>query len=62
MGRVTGESSRFMRLFRAVLVFCMRARWLVIALTLGLFAASVFGYGFIQQQYFPASDRPGTAR
>jgi hypothetical protein len=34
-----GEPGRFMRLFRAVLVFCMRARWLVIAVTIGLFAA-----------------------
>jgi len=36
----------------------MRARWLVIAVTVGLFAASLYGYGFIQQQFFPASDRP----
>ena len=47
-----------MRMFRAALVFCMRARWLVIAVTVGLFAASLYGYGFIQQQFFPASDRP----
>jgi multidrug efflux pump subunit AcrB len=49
---------RLMRLFRAALLFCMRARWLVIAVTVGLFAASLYGYGFIQQQFFPASDRP----
>ena len=36
----------------------MRARWLVIAATVGLFAASLYGYGFIQQQFFPPSDRP----
>jgi multidrug efflux pump len=53
-----GGPGRFMRIFRAALVFCMRARWLVIAVTLGLFAASLYGYGFIQQQFFPASDRP----
>jgi len=53
-----GEPGRFMRIFRAALVFCMRARWLIIAVTLGLFAASLYGYGFIQQQFFPASDRP----
>ncbi|HEX9534214.1 MAG TPA: efflux RND transporter permease subunit [Stellaceae bacterium] len=52
------EPGRFMRLFRATLVFCMRARWLVIAVTVGLFAASLYGLGFIQQQFFPASDRP----
>ena len=53
-----GEPGRLMRLFRAALIFCMRARWLVIAVTVGLFAASLYGYGFIQQQFFPASDRP----
>ena len=53
-----GQPGRLMRLFRAALVFCMRARWLVIAVTVGLFAASLYGYGFIQQQFFPASDRP----
>jgi multidrug efflux pump subunit AcrB len=53
-----GQPGRFMRIFRAVLVFCMRARWLVIAVTLVLFAASLYGYRFIQQQFFPASDRP----
>jgi multidrug efflux pump subunit AcrB len=53
-----GELGWFMRLFRATLVFCMRARWLVIAVTVGLFVASLYGYGFIQQQFFPPSDRP----
>ena len=52
------EPGRLMRLFRTALIFCMRARWLVIAVTVGLFAASLYGYGFIQQQFFPASDRP----
>jgi multidrug efflux pump subunit AcrB len=53
-----GEPGRFMRLFRACLVFCMRARWLIIVATVALFAVSMYGYGFIQQQFFPASDRP----
>jgi multidrug efflux pump subunit AcrB len=52
------EPGRLMRLFRATLLFCMRARWLVIAVTVGLFAISLYGYGFIQQQFFPPSDRP----
>ena len=49
---------RLMRAFAASLRFCLRARWLVIAVTVALFAASVIGYGMIQQQFFPASDRP----
>ena len=57
-GEGHGEPGRFMQIFRAALIFCMRARWLVIAVTIGLFVVSLYGYGFIQQQFFPASDRP----
>lgn len=52
------EPGRLMRLFRGTLRAAMRARWLVIVTTLALFAASVFGLRFVQQQFFPASDRP----
>ena len=44
-------------MFSAVLVFCMRRRWLTIAATLGMFVVSLAGMGFVQQQFFPASDR-----
>jgi multidrug efflux pump subunit AcrB len=53
-----GEPSRMIRMFSAALRTCLRFRWLVIAVTVALFAASLYGYGFIQQQFFPASDRP----
>jgi multidrug efflux pump subunit AcrB len=53
-----GEPGRLMRLFRETLRFAMRARYLVIMVSVGLFAASVFGLNFVQQQFFPASDRP----
>lgn len=43
--------------FSALLSFCMRWRWLTIAATLGVFVASLVGMGFVQQQFFPASDR-----
>lgn len=44
-------------MFSALLVFCMRRRWLTIAVTLGMFVTSLVGMGFVQQQFFPASDR-----
>jgi multidrug efflux pump subunit AcrB len=47
-----------MRAFRRVLVLAMRARWATIAVTLGIFAASVYGMRLVPQQFFPASDRP----
>src|SRR6185312_279496 len=50
-GRV---ASAFSRLLRA----SVRRRWLTIAATVVVFAASLVGLGFVQQQFFPASDRP----
>jgi len=49
---------RLERLFRPVLVFCMRQKWLTIIVSVALFGLSVYGARFVQQQFFPASDRP----
>ncbi|MFO1061169.1 MAG: efflux RND transporter permease subunit [Dongiaceae bacterium] len=46
------------RAFQAAILTCMRFRYLTIAVTVGLFALSVVGLGKVQQQFFPASDRP----
>ncbi len=46
------------RVFHRVLRVTMRAKWLTIAVTLALFGGSVFGMRFVEQQFFPASDRP----
>jgi multidrug efflux pump len=53
-----GEPGRIMRLYRGLLIGAMRARWLTILITIGLFAAALFGLRFVPQQFFPASDRP----
>jgi len=45
------------RAFRALLVRAVRFRWLTIAATVLLFAVSLYGMGFVQQQFFPSSDR-----
>ena len=47
-----------MRLFRRCLVAAMRARWITIAVTVALFAASLAGIRLVPEQFFPASDRP----
>ena len=46
-----------MRLFRRCLVAAMRARWITIAVTVCLFAASLAGTRLIPEQFFPSSDR-----
>jgi multidrug efflux pump subunit AcrB len=53
----SGEPGPIMRAFRHALVLAMRARWVTIGVTLGLFAASLYGLRLVPQQFFPASDR-----
>ncbi|WP_158812611.1 efflux RND transporter permease subunit [Methylocapsa sp. S129] len=48
----------FNRLFAQALEAAMSWRWATIGLTLAIFAASLYGLGFVQQQFFPSSDRP----
>ena len=47
-----------MRAFGRALELGMRHRWLTIVASLVAFGASVYGLGFVQQQFFPASNRP----
>jgi multidrug efflux pump subunit AcrB len=52
------EPGRIMRLYRSALIGAMRARWLTILVTVGLFAAALVGTRLVPQQFFPSSDRP----
>ncbi|WP_051094299.1 efflux RND transporter permease subunit [Kaistia granuli] len=52
------EYGRVTTLYKHLLLFCMRFRYLTIAVTLGLFALALFGQQFVQRQFFPSSDRP----
>ncbi len=54
----SAEPGPVMRAYRRVLVLAMRARWVTVAATLGLFAASFVGMRSVPQQFFPSSDRP----
>ena len=49
---------RLMRAFGRLLRLGMRHRWLTIAAPLMAFGISVYAMGFVQQQFFPASNRP----
>ncbi|MBP1142592.1 MULTISPECIES: efflux RND transporter permease subunit [Pseudomonas] len=52
------EPGRIGRAFNGSMLWAMRHRWLAIAITVGLFAASLFSMQFVQNQFFPSSDRP----
>ena len=57
-GAWRSRTGRFMRVFARLLGFAMRRRWLTIGASLIAFGASVYGMGFVQKQFFPASNRP----
>lgn len=57
MKRHAEHEGRLMRLFRGMLVAAMRWRWVTIATTLVFLVLSIVGMGFVQQQFFPSSDR-----
>jgi multidrug efflux pump subunit AcrB len=46
-----------MRVFKRYLLVAMRAKWITILVTLGLFAAALWGIRFVPEQFFPSSDR-----
>jgi multidrug efflux pump len=52
------NKGRVTRGFAWLLRVAMRWRWITILLTILAFAGSLSGLGLVQQQFFPASDRP----
>jgi multidrug efflux pump len=48
----------FYRRFRRLVVWCVSHRWWVVGATAALFLLSIFGFRFVQQQFFPAASRP----
>ncbi len=51
------KPSRLGTAFSRVLVGAMRRRWLTIGVTVGMFGVSLYGMQFVEQQFFPSSDR-----
>ena len=51
------KAGRLRRGFHRVLLASMRHRWITIALTVVVFGVSIFGMRFVEQQFFPSSDR-----
>jgi len=51
-------AGKFYRLYRAGLIGAIRFRWITIAVVVGLFAASLYGFGYVKNMFFPPSTRP----
>jgi len=52
------KAGRFAGWFRQSLDWALRFRWVTLGATIALFIVSLVGLTFVQQQFFPASDRP----
>ncbi|ABE41292.1 acriflavin resistance protein [Rhodopseudomonas palustris BisB5] len=50
--------TRIYRALRAGVAWCVRWRGTVVLATVGIFIASIIGFGHVQQQFFPLSERP----
>src|SRR5216117_2120873 len=50
--------TRMYRGLRAIVQWCVTHRIIVVVATVAVFAASIVGFGHVQQQFFPLSERP----
>ena len=50
--------TRFYRILRGMIQWCVDHRVKVVLATVGVFALSIVGFGHVQQQFFPLSERP----
>ena len=51
-------AGRFFRTFRRLLGTAVRFKWPVVAVMVALLLAAVWGFGFVNQMFFPDSSRP----
>ncbi len=45
-------------LYRGLLVWCIKARWITIVVLVLMLVAAIIGFGSVKQSFFPASTRP----
>jgi multidrug efflux pump subunit AcrB len=46
------------QLYKKLLILCLKLRWAVLILIIVLFAAAVYGFGHVRQNFFPPATRP----
>ncbi len=51
-------SGGFFKLYRNVLTFCIRRRWLTVLVMIALLLVAILGFGQVEQSFFPDSTRP----
>ncbi len=58
MGHGSHEPGRVMKAYRTALDWSLTHRWVTLAVALVAFVVSIFGMTKLEEQFFPASDRP----
>ena len=56
--KADAKPSKLVSAYGSFLGAALRARWLTIAITIAMFALSLFMLQFVPRQFFPSSDRP----
>lgn len=51
-------AGKMYQVYRKVLLACLNARWVTVAVMLGLLGTSVWAFRFVENSFFPASTRP----
>ncbi len=59
-GGDTGDpyASGFYQRYKSLVGACIRARWATVGAVVGVFVVSLWGFGFVEQSFFPPSTRP----
>ncbi len=56
-GSADAGDGAFLRGYKAVLAGCIRFRWVTVAIVVGLFGLSMYGFRFVDKSFFPDSTR-----
>jgi len=51
-------SGKFFQIYKGLLTYCIRFRWITIVAVVGMFVLALFGFGFVKNMFFPNSTRP----
>lgn len=58
--KITGElySNFFFRAYKKFLASCIKFRWVTILVVIAIFGTALYGFSFVDQNFFPDSTRP----
>lgn len=49
---------KFYQVYKGLLRWCIRFRWITVGVVVGMFMAAIWGFGYVEKSFFPPSTRP----